>query len=91
MTHILKCWPEYFQAMVDGKKNFDVRHGEDRQYQVGDLVEIYEWDPKEERRTGRLLLRRIQYVMHGPPMLPDASWVLGLSGGGVSSHGSSQA
>lgn len=41
-THQLKCLPEYFDAVADGSKPFEVRY-DDRNYEVGDLLRICEW------------------------------------------------
>jgi hypothetical protein len=36
-THELKCWPEMFDAVAEGRKTFDVRKN-DRGYQTGDRL-----------------------------------------------------
>jgi hypothetical protein len=74
----LKCWPIYFNAILWGQKNFDVRVGNDRLYEVGDELLFREWDPTTHSYTGRMLTRYVVYVMHGSPILPDDIWVLGL-------------
>lgn len=43
-THDLKCWPEFFDAIVDGRKTFEVRKN-DRGYQTGDTLLLRKWDP----------------------------------------------
>lgn len=77
-THTLKTWPTFYEAVLDGRKTFEVRRGNDRTYQVGDLLDLQEWDPETKAFTGRRLLRRITYVMHGAPILPDDCWVMGI-------------
>lgn len=37
--HELKCWPQYFDAVVSGEKTFEVRR-DDRGFQTGDVVEL---------------------------------------------------
>lgn len=43
-THDLKCWPPFFQAVVDGTKTFELRK-DDRHYRVGDILLLREWEP----------------------------------------------
>jgi hypothetical protein len=58
-THELKTWPEYFQAVLDGRKTFEIRRN-DRGFEVGDRVLLLEW--MGGRYTGRELDRRIVYL-----------------------------
>ena len=46
MIHELKIWPQYYQAVADGSKTFEVRKN-DRGFQKGDEVVLKEWDPTE--------------------------------------------
>lgn len=46
MTHHLKTKPEYFQAVINGKKPFEIRYN-DRNFQVGDRVILEEYTGKE--------------------------------------------
>lgn len=41
--HVLKCLPQFFEAVFSGEKTFEIRLN-DRDFQVGDLVELIEWD-----------------------------------------------
>lgn len=43
-THDLKCWPSFFAAVRDGSKTFEVRRN-DRDFAVGDVLHLREWDP----------------------------------------------
>lgn len=73
-THSLKTWPQYFQAVLEGRKTYEVRVN-DREFSFGDEVILQEWDPnrdyedltlkklKEPRGyTGRFLKFRIGYI-----------------------------
>ena len=46
MTHHLKTKPEYFQAVIDGKKPFEIRYN-DRNFQIDDKVILEEYKGKE--------------------------------------------
>ena len=75
-THELKTWPAFFQAVLDGRKNFDARY-DDRGFQAGDTVVLREFDPDkhvlnplariDERYTGRRIRAKIGYVLHAIP------------------------
>lgn len=58
--HKLKSWPEYFEAVYRGVKTFEVRN-DDRHFMVGDVVTLWEWDPKKERYSGRWVKGLITY------------------------------
>jgi hypothetical protein len=66
-THELKVWPEFFEALADGSKPFEVRR-DDRAYEVGDWLHLREWKHPDDRYTGRELHRQVTYVLR--PHLP---------------------
>ncbi len=52
MIHSIKCYPDYFKALKDGAKPFEVRKN-DRPYAVGDYLAVNEFvsiDPYESVR-----------------------------------------
>jgi hypothetical protein len=65
--HTLKCWPEYIQPIIDGKKKFEIRK-HDRDFQVGDLLELQEYNPINKSYTDRKILVSITHIMRGPTM-----------------------
>lgn len=77
-THTLKILPEFFAAMDEGRKTFEVRRGNDRIYKVGDIVNLREYLADKDEFTGHEMLVEVTYVMHGPPLLTDDIWVFGV-------------
>ena len=63
-VHELKTWPEYFQALLDGRKTFELRL-DDRGFKVGDLLLLREYDRCADEYTGRETTRLISYRL-GP-------------------------
>lgn len=62
--HELKTWPEYFQAVIDGIKPFEVRKA-DRNFQVGDVLMLREWSPQTEKYSGRHIGKFVSCILHG--------------------------
>jgi len=75
--HILKTWPEYFEAVLDGKKKFEFREN-DRGYALGDTLWLHEWDPVKEERTGRVALAYVTYLLEGVFGLPDNMVIMSI-------------
>lgn len=57
-----KAWPEYFQKVFDGDKTFDVRLA-DFECKPGDVLVLKEWDPKTKQYTGRVIEKKVKYVL----------------------------
>jgi len=64
MTHDLKTHLSEFQKMWDGVKKFEFRKT-DRPFGVGDHLHLFEWDPTEQRFTGRALSVTVDYILPG--------------------------
>ena len=47
-----KTWPEYFEAIISGKKKYELRLN-DFEVEEGDILLLEEWDPKTKSYTGR--------------------------------------
>jgi hypothetical protein len=62
MTHELKCWPQFFQAIVEGRKTHDLRRADDRTFRVHDMIRLREFDPRVSRYTGREFMVEITYI-----------------------------
>jgi hypothetical protein len=60
--HELKTWPEYFEAIVNGDKTFELRK-DDRGFKVGDVLRLREWNPEKKFYSGRYVLVRVKYIL----------------------------
>jgi len=63
-THELKSWPEFFEPVFKGVKNFELRI-DDRKFNVGDILLLREWDDKQRKYTGRSVRRIVTYKLEG--------------------------
>jgi hypothetical protein len=74
-THELKSWPGQFQAMWTGLKRTEFRRDE-RGYQLGDQLELREWDPTRQEYTGFRLTARVTHLVRGPELEVPAGFVV---------------
>lgn len=70
MTHELKCWPDFFSAILRGDKTFELRK-DDRGFRAGHSLRLREWLPTDKTYTGREIKCDVTYVMSGPPLMPS--------------------
>lgn len=86
-THELKVWPEFFEALENGSKPFEIRK-DDRGFMVGDELYLREWDPAKDGPTvpehwvytGREMRRTVTYKFAGGRYgIPEGICILGLS------------
>lgn len=73
MIHALKTLPEYFEAVRQNEKTFELRKN-DRDFKVGDYLALNEWDG--EKYTGRSQLVKVRYIL-------DPNEVMTCAGGYV--------
>ncbi len=74
VDHVLKCWPEYYDAVERGEKPFDVRP-DDRGFQKGDTVRLqrcvkrapgdYAVDYDSQGKVKKEMSFEITYVLTG--------------------------
>ncbi len=81
--HELKCWPDYFAGVLNGRKSFEVRKNDGRDFAVGDILHLCEWDPHVRLNdpaayTGRDQRVRVTYVLNEHPGLAPGYVVMGL-------------
>lgn len=75
-----KILPEYFKAVVSGQKPFELRKDEDN-IQPGDVLALYEWNPDSKSYTGRMVEKRVSYVLRKCPKygLMDGYCIIGFA------------
>lgn len=62
LTHELKCWPKFFNAIARGDKRHDLRRAADRNFRPGDQLLLREFDPESAAYTGRSQAVVVTYV-----------------------------
>ena len=79
MRHNLKILPEYYEAVLDGTKTFEMRYN-DRNFQVGDILRLREYQPMtdeyEARYTGRDIEVVITYILPLFDVIDNIRYVL---------------
>ena len=58
-----KCWPDLYQKILDGEKNFDLRLA-DFDCKPGDILVLREYDPKTNDYTGRIMEKKVTCVLN---------------------------
>ena len=75
MIHELKIFPEYFDAVISGKKTFEIRK-DDRPFKVGDLLALNEYDG--QRYTGNSCLVYIDYILAAADYVREGMVVMSI-------------
>lgn len=60
--HELKTWPKYFAAVRSGQKRFEIRRN-DRDFKVGDILVLSEFDPATDTYTGQTEERQVTFLL----------------------------
>lgn len=61
-VHTLKIWPENFVEIAFGHKTCEIRHTKDRDYRVGDILKLMEWDKETKQYTGQEVSRKVTHI-----------------------------
>lgn len=69
MAHDLKTWPGEFQAVIDGRKKFEIRSNRDRWFCENDKLHLREWDA-DRGYTGRVTCVKVLYIISGQWGIP---------------------
>ena len=75
-THELKTRPNFFEAVVSGKKTFEIRRN-DRNFKVGDRILLKEYS-NETGYTGKSAVFDITYIMTDKEYVKKGFAVLGI-------------
>ena len=75
MRYKLKTWIESFEEVVANRKRCEVRRCDDRKFQVGDELELQEYDHEKETYTGRATLVLVTHIIRraGPTIICGVS------------------
>ena len=73
--HYLKIAPQYFKAVKDGTKTFEVRFN-DRNFQVGDVLHLMEYD--NGKTTGRIFSVEVTYLLDDPQYCKEGYVVMAI-------------
>ena len=73
--HFVKITPQYFEAVLNGIKTFEVRYN-DRNYKVGDTLILREFQCCNY--TGREIEKRIVYILDDSKYCKEGFVILGL-------------
>jgi len=86
-VHELKTWPDPFEALLMGLKNFEIRKN-DRGFKVGDILILKEWEPNHTtpsgavseagEYTGRGVRAGVTYMAEGSWDLPPGLCVMSI-------------
>jgi len=58
----LKSWPEFFTEIFEGRKKHDMRKCDDRDFKVGDILLLQEYDGDSKIYTGREVEVEVTYI-----------------------------
>lgn len=64
VIHKLKTWPEHYEQVINGTKKFEVRRN-DRDFQIGDILLLEEFDPYLEAYTSHERKYVVTFILEG--------------------------
>lgn len=62
-----KILREFFEKIASGEKSFEIRLA-DFEAKKGDILVLREWDPGKKEYTGRILEKKVKYVLKTKPL-----------------------
>jgi hypothetical protein len=76
-VHVLKCWPEYFNAIWQGTKNCEIRKN-DRGFQAFDFLLLRAYDPGSKSYLYEMMVVQVEQVDASVPGLQPGYVVLAI-------------
>lgn len=75
--HLLKIYPMYFKEILWNKKTFEIRKN-DRDYKVGDILVLQEFDAASQEYTGNKLEVEVTYLLQNTDYLQEGYVCMGI-------------
>ena len=75
MIHELKIYTDFFNAVISGKKTFEIRKN-DRNYKVGDMLALNEWD--WNAYTGNSCLVYVDFIIESPEYVKEGMVIMSI-------------
>ena len=77
MIRNLKCWLPFFQDVLNDKMTFQYRKN-DQGFQVGDTLNLQEYNQCNGSFTGREVRVKVTYFLGSCPGLPEGYCIMGI-------------
>ena len=68
MKHELKTWKIFYDRVFLGDKRVEIRKEDDREFNVGDVLELHVWDTEKLKFTGEMCEVDVLYIHRGMGM-----------------------
>lgn len=78
MTHYIKTVQPFFNDVAVGVKRFEVRKN-DRDFKVGDILVLQEYDPEADTYIGGIVNAIITYILDDERYCKDGYVVIGFA------------
>lgn len=77
MTHVLKCWTEFYDLVENGSKTFEVRR-DDRPYAAQDLLVLQDFDPETKEFSGREQIVMVGFALRDEAFVKPGFVILSI-------------
>lgn len=78
MVHNLEIFQKFYTAVNDGRKTFEVREKRDRNFQIGDVLRLYEINETTKEKTGKMTTKEIAYILDDENFCKKGYIILGF-------------